>query len=362
MCGLVGVFGDISVRMEGLFEDLLILDVIRGPHSTGVAILKDEDKTPKVIKGVVYPNVLLESRDYQKATDGIVNLLMMGHNRFATRGKVTKKNAHPFKRGDITLCHNGTLWSTYTLGIKQKFETDSETLTESISTNGIADTWENVDGAATLTWWDRKDKSFNVITNGKRPFHFGRTADKKTLIWASENWMLRGACSRKNIKFDQDKTFYMPNETLYTFRQNKDGIIVHKVKKLEKFTWVGRVFNNSTPHNYSHYGSGLTKKEKEQLENAKRMREGDNLLPFFNKNRRHHQIPLSEDKNLAKNQMTLAKFRGRYDNCAFCEDFLIDPAQYEAAFVIDDYNVVCGSCVMVAELNNIKISKELLLK
>jgi len=368
MCGLVGMFGDISLKMEGVFEDLLHMDVIRGPHSTGVAILWNEDKTPKIIKDTVSPAELLARKDYQKAIVGKRNILMMGHNRFATKGKVTKKNAHPFRVGNVTLVHNGTLWSTHILDVDKKYDTDSETICASIEKNGIADTWKNVDGAAMLVWWDRKSKTLNFINNGKRPFHFNRTKDKKSLIWASEQWMLQGACRRKNIQFDGDKVYKLPNDSLFTFKVDENGIVRYEVTKLDKFTWVGRTYNNFIPHNYffseSDHGSHMRKKDKRDLENAQRVRnqyrEGrQSLIPFDSISK---DYSICDDKNLAVNQMTLAKFRGRYDKCIFCEDILVDLAQYEVAVVIDDYSVVCGSCSMVAEMNNINITKEMLLK
>jgi len=363
MCGLVGMFGDISLKMESVFEDLLHMDIIRGPHSTGIAILWNEDKTPRIIKDVVSPAELLARKDYKKATSGKKNLLMMGHNRYATKGKVNRKNAHPFKQGDITLVHNGTLWSTHLLDVEDKFDTDSETICASINKNGIKDTWKNVDGAAMLVWWDRKSKTLNFINNGKRPFHFNRTHDKRVLVWASEQWMLQGACKRKNIRLEGDKVYKLPNDSLFTFKVNESGEVSYEVTKLDKFTLVGRTYNNYIPINA--YGSHMSNKDKRALENAKRVRdqykeERDHLVPFVPSSK-NYSIN-DDDKNLAVNQMTLAKFRGRYDKCIFCEDTLVDPAQYEVAVVIDDYSVVCGSCSMVADMNNINITKEMLLK
>ena len=39
MCGLVGVLGNITHKEEKAFHELLIVDVLRGKHSTGVAMV-----------------------------------------------------------------------------------------------------------------------------------------------------------------------------------------------------------------------------------------------------------------------------------------------------------------------------------
>ena len=59
MCGVVGIIGKPSMKMYKVFRDMLQFDVVRGPHSTGIAAIS-EGRT-YVQKGIVLPTDLLNS-------------------------------------------------------------------------------------------------------------------------------------------------------------------------------------------------------------------------------------------------------------------------------------------------------------
>ena len=94
MCGIVAVFGDISIKVEQAFKQMLIMDSVRGLDSTGVAVI-DRNGDVSVIKEVGNPFYLLDSDLFDKAMRGSHKGLI-GHNRAATTGKILRKNAHPF--------------------------------------------------------------------------------------------------------------------------------------------------------------------------------------------------------------------------------------------------------------------------
>lgn len=197
MCGLVGYYGASSLVSEKAFENLLRVDVIRGPHSTGVAFVKDNKVN--VVKQAVLPDDLFETKEYKDASKGF-NDCFIGHNRYATMGLVNDTNAHPFEFDHITGVHNGTLKNRYLLPESRDYSVDSENIFYAINKDGIGDTWEKIHGAAALVWWDTKTSTLNMCRNKERPLFYCYTKDNAGMYWASEVWMLEGVLARHDIK------------------------------------------------------------------------------------------------------------------------------------------------------------------
>jgi len=188
-----------GMREETAFGTLLMLDQLRGIDSTGVCVVNG-DKSVNVLKDTCLPPKILCSEPYRALLRKQVRLLL-GHNRAATQGKVTKGNAHPFIKGNIIGVHNGTLDDLGKMDKANKFGTDSEAIFYNIDKHGIEDVWGNrLSGAASLVWYDQVDQTLHFLRNARRPLWFTYTEDNKGLFWASEIWMLKIALGKNNIK------------------------------------------------------------------------------------------------------------------------------------------------------------------
>lgn len=229
MCGLVGYFGKGKVHYETVFKDLLQLGMIRGPHSTGVLFVRENDKEKcRVVKDSVLPIDLIDTREF---SDNMApfNKVLMGHNRWATRGAILKRNAHPFVCGNVIGAHNGTLHSVYDIdGLK--YDTDSEAIFHYINNHGIKDTWKKLDGPAAITFWDRQASTMNLVRNKERPLFFSYTSEGDGVFWASESWMLHGAAMRNGLKLEN--VFELPADTAMVFEKEGDKV-GHETVKLE---------------------------------------------------------------------------------------------------------------------------------
>ena len=185
MCGIVLVYGKPLSYTRKALELLLYMDVKRGRDSTGVVHVSSDCKAGYT-KSLGTPEQLFDTKEYQEMMKEDA-VCLIGHNRAATIGHVSTANAHPFNSGKIWGVHNGTLRTR--MSGKHALGTDSEGLFEYINEKGIAQTWKEMNGAATLAYWDEEDNSLNLIRNKERPFFF--SVCKKGVLWgASEPWML----------------------------------------------------------------------------------------------------------------------------------------------------------------------------
>lgn len=208
MCGLVGVFSKrLSVPERVAFKWLLHLDVIRGPHSTGILAVHDKGQT-EVFKALGSPDYLYDKYLNDFTDEGVYNYwdcsLLLGHNRFATQGEINEENAHPFEFSNVIGAHNGTInqWELKKFHGYGEFKIDSQILYYEINKNNdLQFVWDEVySGAIALTWWNKEESSLNFVRNDDRPLHYCYT-NTGTLFWASKPWMLQVALAQAGIKY-----------------------------------------------------------------------------------------------------------------------------------------------------------------
>ena len=243
MCGLVGVAGlgttlSVENKYKAVFRDMLMLDTIRGAHSTGIAMI-DSLADVHLLKTIGTPWDLMELKAYDIMFHRKPKLLM-GHNRWATKGKVNKRNAHPFENDTIIGTHNGTLRNQSLLPDHTDFDVDSENIFHSFDKQGIDATVKNLNGAYALVWWDKAVKLLHFLRNNERPLFYCYTKDRELMLYASEVFMLRTAAYRNELELD--KIWEVKKDHLYSFQVPFAGqkFKTPRIEKLE--VYVAPVF------------------------------------------------------------------------------------------------------------------------
>ena len=199
MCGIVAAIGGIFKKEVSAFHDLLVVDSLRGPHSTGVYVVRGQDDY--LVKKALLPHELMHFPQYKQAFEKYPDAVI-GHNRWATVGDVNARNAHPFDVGDVVGVHNGTLVNWKKFKDSKDFDVDSECLIHNIAQDGIDEVWGKLEGAATVMWWDKKTKLLNVIRNKERPMFFSKVKGSNVVLFASEHWMLLSCGGRNGVELE----------------------------------------------------------------------------------------------------------------------------------------------------------------
>lgn len=335
MCGLVGLFGEPDAKMVHAINDLLQLDVVRGPDSTGLGVIGNRHYT--VLKEVGVPWFLLNSKNYKRNVlkKGNSNCGYIGHNRAATRGKVNVDNAHPFLHDSIMLTHNGTLNTVYNIKPDYKaFDTDSETICHHIAYKGVESLWNKLQGAAALAWYDGSDDTVHLLRNDKRPLAYAYTEDYKQMLYSSEPGILKAVCWRRNIKLAKDTIYGLTPNSHMEFSRGK-GVIQVTQKMLPAFKPV-------VPQE-----SKWQKEQREKAQQGKRnFGKGAGDKEPLMLSAPYQVCPVADDIPVSKKGISEALFYSNYEECVWCHGEL----DYDTSLIIDDRKAACTGCANVASL------------
>jgi hypothetical protein len=213
-----------------VLKQLIYVDSLRGHHSTGLAAVGFDGSIESFKKAVDGPDFLQLDKTEAILDNGIMTAVMFAHNRYATKGGVSTKTAHPFTRGDITLCHNGTLTSQYYMPAGATFAVDSECIANAFNVEGAEKTIPTLRGAFALTWYDEGKKTFNIVRNDERTLCFANHKGRKVTYYASERKMLEMVLDRNSIT-DVDYIELAPGK-LVTIALEKGSISLPVVRDI----------------------------------------------------------------------------------------------------------------------------------
>lgn len=206
MCGLVAMH---TIEKNGFiycdkdeFKQMLVLNSVRGVHSTGIAGFNMREDEPKVslVKSVNSPYYLF---NFEQTDEFFTRMIakfttVIGHGRFATKGEINANNAHPFEEGHITLAHNGVI-SNFT-SLKEKhhknIDVDSHLVAKLFEEQEAIDVLPTIEGAYVFIWFDSRTKTLNIARNSQRPLYVAELQHRSTLMFASEDTTLEWNAKR----------------------------------------------------------------------------------------------------------------------------------------------------------------------
>jgi asparagine synthetase B (glutamine-hydrolysing) len=256
MCGIFGAIG--RNLNPGIIRALALINRERGTDSLGFF-----SNSGKMCKRAGDPIGCLGDADFADFIDKSCykGWFIAGHTRLATRGRVTTRNAHPFRFGRIIGCHNGCV----DLPRKSNYAVDSEYLFDSLNKeNGdYQKAFAEIAGYWTLAWFDGSDFYLQAHDN---EVCIGR--DKCGNWYYSSDWRHLEACTGplhnvaiisdgvtirftvKSRKYERLPTFVSTARWWDVPLFPKKGKKAKKAKKADKDSQAGRIesaVSNSDP-------------------------------------------------------------------------------------------------------------------
>lgn len=210
MCGILGFINNDRSFVKGapVFQQMLLDGLKRGVDGTGVMLMDKKDNL-HVQKSAMWSPDFICTQGYQRGIAPHVSdaKFAIGHNRAATKGSVSRDNAHPFQVEHITLVHNGYISNAWTLlphGVNH--DVDSYSAAYAIAHKGEKEGLEAIRGGFALVWYNAEDNTINMARNDARPLWLMFLADKDgnpldSLLFMSEWENLFSIMSRNDLHF-----------------------------------------------------------------------------------------------------------------------------------------------------------------
>lgn len=251
MCGIIGYVGD-KEASPILLEGLKKLEY-RGYDSAGMATIYDEDIM--ILKDVGRIKEIQRKHDFLKLKGSVG----IAHTRWATHGKIEKKNAHPHTscHGEVAVVHNGIIQNYKELreslienGHKFKSETDSEVLAHLIESaylqsqdvkKSILTSVAQIDGSYSFVVAFRDQQDLIAGARGDLPLIIG--------VGNSENFLASDAVAfveftDRAIFLDYDEAVIIRKNDLEIFTFNGTSVD----KKPTHVAWEASILSKEFAH------------------------------------------------------------------------------------------------------------------
>lgn len=242
MCGIVGAVtgfsNGFSWREVDALQDMMYADTLRGWDSTGVFSVNNRHDV-HLLKEASPGFRFLSSNDwktfkYDLSSNG---KFFVGHNRAATRGVVTDKNAHPFCIDDkIVLVQNGTYKGSH--HHLKNTDVDTEAIAHVLAEEeNVEAALQKINAAYCLVWYNVPQKKLHFIRNVERPLWIAE-CENDTFFFASEPGILDFGLKRREIKLNKPLFLYKEN-TLATIQQHDNKSYTEEYQEINN-TYVSK--------------------------------------------------------------------------------------------------------------------------
>jgi predicted glutamine amidotransferase len=221
MCGLVALHTKSNLLRYHVdeFKQKMLINSLRGAHSTGIAGFKGGRYN--FIKSNGSPYALYNHAESTQFFEGAIEYqTIIGHGRHATRGEINAYNQHPFREGNIVLAHNGGITNYNELRDEKKHShitVDSHLVCALINEQGYTNVLPQLQGAYVLMWYDLDEETFHIVRNSQRPLWMAQNTADTMIYFASEKETLIWNSTRNNTPIHEPQC--LPIHQVWTFER-----------------------------------------------------------------------------------------------------------------------------------------------
>jgi hypothetical protein len=215
-----------TAQLESLSTGLAIGNSFRGNQSWG-AYLVDKDRKSEVQRHV---------GDIANASVAWMGSypVVMAHTRYATTGRISVENAHPFTVGDVTLAHNGVIFNHLELERKHKRDCDVDSIHFAHHVNeGLP--FDDIEGYGAIEWARANDPSaihLCRLAGGSLSVYGlkGENGKQIGVAWSSDDRHLKAALGGARIEcFPYEP---LKEGQVYSIEHGRMFVLKEKIYKL----------------------------------------------------------------------------------------------------------------------------------
>lgn len=251
MCGIACVINTKTENKETakrIFKSILLANEERGKDSTGVLAIDREHEEFSLFKDIIPASKFLTRKKFRQTEADV----WIGHTRLATLGDVNIRNAHPLRRGEIFIVHNGVISNHKELAksLGYNYQVDSEVLIPMIKEEDW-DLLQEIEGTANFIAWN-KEKGLIHIERHDNPLYCAVLKELGILMFSSVSEVLDFIIGHYGYK---EEVFEFKDNTLVTLNM-KGELVGGKVslKFKERYVNYGLAKYKDDDNKSSHYG------------------------------------------------------------------------------------------------------------